>query len=494
MRTMLAGMCLSLLAAAPDAHAAGFSGLWNPFRTPVERWAQQASEARQRGELDLAQSILDEAERGEGVGHAPLVHERGLLARDRGRLADAAELLGRAADLDPTSEARVEQAAVLVPLGRWPEAVERLQRAFDERGASLRADDVLVDPRFAPLVGFAPFQDLIRRVRADQSGPLGRLLLKFQHIDDRVRANHSVLEVLGRWLEALGRLGAYAGTAVVALLALGLLLSFGVWQTGLVQPPWTLVTGMSIAALLWYLGARIMLGTGEGAGVTVITALLVIFVPWGLAIAGRSLWRRRERERSLDPLDSVHLPQTLVLVAQVQRLATAALGGSVVSHRKVVRELRQTAETLRDRLAGLPAEQRSPREVVSAPPSASKAKGAAAPTVEAGDVASVGPAAVSPTAPGAAKVGADGDVAPTKVGAGADPASAEVSARADGSGAKVATSADAAFARADTNATKASGAPAPESSLAASPPAGAGSGPPPRPRAPRRARTPVPRG
>ena len=39
--------------------------------------------------------------------------QRGLIARDRGRLAEAAEILGRAATLDPSSDARVEQAELV---------------------------------------------------------------------------------------------------------------------------------------------------------------------------------------------------------------------------------------------------------------------------------------------------------------------------------------------------------------------------------------------
>jgi len=352
--TFRAGLVAAVLSALPlPASAFELGGLWNPFKTPVEVLAQQADEARQRGELDLAQGLLARAERAAGPDHAGLWRVRGLIARDRGRLGDAAELLGRAADLDPSTDARVEQAAVLVPLGRWPESVEVLGRAFDERGAALRADDVLVDPRFAPLVGFAPFQELIKRVRADQAGPLGRILLKFERIDDAVRGNREVLDVLGRWMQALGRLGAFGGTAVVVLLGLGLLVTFGVAQTGLAQPPATLVIGMGTASVLWYLGARIATGAVDAGFVTIVPAMGLVFVPWAVAAAGRWLWRRRARRRRVDALDPAHLGHTLALVDEVGRLGRELLHAGDTARPELEAELRRAAAPLATRLAGV---------------------------------------------------------------------------------------------------------------------------------------------
>jgi hypothetical protein len=351
--TSRAGLVAALLSALPlPASAFELGGLWNPFKTPVAVLAQQADEARQRGELDLAQNLLSQAERAQGPAHPGLLRVRGLIARDRGRLADAADLLGRAADLDTVSDSRVEQAAVLVPLGRWPESVEVLGRAFDERGASLRADDVLVDPRFAPLVGFAPFQELVKRVRADQAGPLGRILLKFERIDDAVRGNREVIEVLGRWMQALGRLGAFGGTAVIVLLGLGLLVTFGVAQTGLARPPLTLVLGMGTASVLWYLAARIATGAPDAGLVTITPALGVVFVPWAIAAGGRWVWRRRARSRRVDAFDPAHLGHTLALVNEVGRLGRELLHAGERDRPVLVDELRRVAALLATRLAG----------------------------------------------------------------------------------------------------------------------------------------------
>lgn len=368
--TYRAGLVAAALSALPlPASAFEVGGLWNPFKTPVEVLAQQADEARQRGELDLAHGLLARAERTAGADHAGLLRVRGLIARDRGRLGDAADLLGRAAGLDPATDARVEQAAVLVPLGRWPESVEVLGRAFDERGAALRADDVLVDPRFAPLVGFAPFQDLVKRVRADQAGPLGRILLKFERIDDAVRGNREVLDVLGRWMQALGRLGAFGGTAVVALLGLGLLVTFGVAQTGLVRPPATLVIGMGTASVLWYLAARIASGAADAGFVTIAPAMGLVFVPWTVAAGGRWLWRRRARRRQVDALDPAHLGHTLALVDEVSRLGRELLRAGSEARPALAAELRQAVAPLATRLAGLePLAAPSPAAVVSEEP------------------------------------------------------------------------------------------------------------------------------
>ena len=362
-----AGLCAAAIVALPAAAPAFELGrLWNPFKPPVEVLAQQADEARQRGELDLAQSLLAQAERTHGAEHAGVLRVRGLIARDRGRLADAAELLGRAADLEPGSDSRVEQAAVLVPLGRWPESVEVLGRAFDERGASLRADEVLVDPRFAPMVGFAPFQDLIKRVRGDQAGPLGRILLKFERIDDAVRGNREVLDVLGRWMQALGRIGAFGGTAVVVLLGLGLLCTFGVAQTGLVQPPVTLVFGMAIASGLWHVAARIATGASDAGLVTIGPALGLVFVPWGVAALGRWLWRRLSRRRRVDAFDPAHLGHTLALLDEVTRLGRELQRAGDGARAEAEAELRRAAAPLATRLLGHEAVGTAPAAAVEA--------------------------------------------------------------------------------------------------------------------------------
>lgn len=335
------------------------AALWRPFKVPVERWVRSIEDARTREEFDLAESVLAEAEHVEGSDVPALVRQRGLLLRDRGRHTEAVDLLGRAADLDPTCEARVEQAAALVPLGRWPEAVEVLGRAFEERGASLRADKVLVDPRFAPLVGFGPFAELLGRVRADQSGPLGRLLLKFERIEQAVRSGRSVLDALGSWMAAAGRIAEYAGFSVVLLAGMGLLAAFGVRELGLARAPWSIIVGMLLAAGLWYLGARIATENRTGGAVTIAGALAVVLVPWGAVRGLRFLWRRYVRPAP-DPFDAIHLPHTLALMEEVTRLGRLTLAAPPEQARSLAEELDRALELLHVRLTGARVRRRTP--------------------------------------------------------------------------------------------------------------------------------------
>lgn len=288
--------CMLLAVAAP-AYAFDFAALINPFRTPVDVWVEQIEDARARSELDLAQTLLSEAQKSFARQPAALILQHGLLLRDRGRLEGALPLLSQAASMEPTSVARVEQATVLVTLGRWPEAIEVLSHAFAERGSNLSADSVVADARFAPLVDFAPYKELIHRVRAEQSGPFGRLLLKFEQIEGAARNAEAVMNRLSSWMSMAGRVATYGGSTMVALLAMGIFFAFGVSQLGLLRPPWPLALGMTISASLWHLGARIAT-LDKSWGLSTIVPALGMVLGFYLAVAwAKVLWRRRQLRR-----------------------------------------------------------------------------------------------------------------------------------------------------------------------------------------------------
>ncbi|MBN1960671.1 MAG: hypothetical protein JW841_06970 [Deltaproteobacteria bacterium] len=278
-----------------NAAAQNYDDFLHPFKKPLSSWVKQIDEARQSGDLDTAELIADAAEKTLGTGIAPLVRQRGLIARDRGQLPEAANFFELAAKLDPSSDARLEQVAALIPIGRWPEAVEVLARAFDERSISLRVDDVIVDQRIAPLVGFEPFQALIHSVRNDQSGPFGRTLQKLERIDVAVSSNKNILNIISSWIYAISRIVDYPGTAVFALWILGLLFSIGLAQTQMIPPPWSLISGMLLASGIWYFTARIATNQPYAGLMTISVALGVIFAPWGIALALRSILHRKDR-------------------------------------------------------------------------------------------------------------------------------------------------------------------------------------------------------
>jgi len=338
---------------ASPAAALELGALW-PWKSATERWAERVEQARSGGQLDAAVTLLDEAERDVGTAQAPLIRERGLVARDQGRLAEAADLFGRAADLDSESDARLAQAAALVTLQRVPEAVQTLSRAFEERSGALRGDAVLADERFRPLVGVRAYDDLIANVRAEQAGPLGRLLIKFDRLEEQVRTADKVLNVLGRWMAALSRLADLTGVPVLLLLALGIFVTFGINQLGVMRPPWPLLGGMAIASVLWCIAADVA-SDGKDLGLsTIAIAFLIVLSPWGVALGGRRAWARWKARRRYDPFAAVNVEHTMALLRSVlghaERIATGAAGEQQAAHES----LRGLAPALQARLAGQP--------------------------------------------------------------------------------------------------------------------------------------------
>ncbi len=267
-----------------------------PFKAAAERLVEEARAARLRSDWVRARGFIEEAEREPDPPRALITHEKGLLARDRGQAEDALNLLQQAADADPLSSARIDHAGVLVELGRWPEAVAVVARALEERGASLRIDELVVDPRFVKLSEFAPFTRLVEEARAEQAGPFGKLMLRLERIDKSARVAMGILERISLVLNLLWRLASAVGAPVVALILLGLLVTFGVSQLGLLKPPWTLAMGMTLASMLWHWGARVATADVSGGWKTIGTALAIVFGPWLLAVSARQslrAWRRR---------------------------------------------------------------------------------------------------------------------------------------------------------------------------------------------------------
>ncbi|MBI3178214.1 MAG: tetratricopeptide repeat protein, partial [Deltaproteobacteria bacterium] len=239
---------------------------------------------------------IEQAEREPDPPLALITHEKGLLARERGQAEDALNLLQQAADADPLSTARVDHAGVLVHLGRWPEAVAVLARALEERGAGLRIDELVVDARFVKLSEFPPFKRLVEDARAEQAGPFGKLMLKLERIDKSARVAMGILERISLVLNLVWRLASAVGAPVVALILLGLLVTFGVGQLGLLKPPWTLGVGMALASMLWHWGARVATADASGGRQTIGVALAIVFGPWALVMLvrqGLRSWKRR---------------------------------------------------------------------------------------------------------------------------------------------------------------------------------------------------------
>ncbi|MEE8408934.1 MAG: hypothetical protein V3T05_04975 [Myxococcota bacterium] len=350
--TLQLGSCAALLLAlSMPATGSTKIDLW-PFKSKANVLLEQARLARERSEFRLAQSLIEEAETVVDTPTGRILHEKGLLARARGQLNDAAKFLDQAADRVPASEARADQAAVLVQLGRWPEAVSTLRRAFDERGAGLRSDRVVADRRFVKLADFEPYKDLIQAVREEQSGPIGRLLFRLERIEASARVAADVLERVAVVMTFFWRLATALGAAVVALILLGLVATFGVTQLGMVRPPWTLVAGMTVASALWHVGARVATAEASSGWQTIGIATAVVYSPWLLYLGGRWfwLWRRGVAARMGDPYRKEHIEHTLALLDEVARLGKKLMEAKPDAAPAVDEDLRRAARSLRERL------------------------------------------------------------------------------------------------------------------------------------------------
>ena len=344
----LLAMLLLCMATQPARAAMRF---W-PFASDGDRLLEEAQLARQR--LDFAQAItlLDEALAKDAHLEPAVLHERGLVARERGELEQALSLFKHAADLDRASPSRVDQAGVLVQLGRWPEAIVLLRQAFEERGTSLPAEAVSNDKRFVKLGLLKPYQELIETTRAEQAGPFGRVLLRLERLQSSVTAAETGLQRLVEWLALIRELATQEATAVVLLIFIGLFITFGVSQLGLFIPPWNLLVGMLSASLFWSWAAR---SVSEGSNYGMLTIGIGVGSVLGLWFIGHLVrwgWRRyiRRRPDGADPFTEEHLQDTLLLVDEVSRLGHRAMGSRKHEQRVLAEALRQAGETLRQRL------------------------------------------------------------------------------------------------------------------------------------------------
>lgn len=164
--------------------------------TESERLVALARVARQRADFPVCATLLEQAEEATPPADAMIAHEQGLMLRDQNKLEESLVPLSRAADLDTTSEARVDQAGVLVQLGRWPEAVVVLNQAYDERSVGLPVQRLAVDPRFAKLSTLKPYNDLLNTMRSEQSGAIGRLLQRIENLQTSQRTTQAALQRL----------------------------------------------------------------------------------------------------------------------------------------------------------------------------------------------------------------------------------------------------------------------------------------------------------
>ena len=296
----------SIVGVAKPAHALD----WWPFKSAEQRLVERAREARKRGDYQGAKDLLSEAERQAPDESFRVVYERAQLAQAKGNLENAAELLHAAAELEPDSPARVDRAAVLVELGRWPQAVEVLRRAFDERLSGLRAEDVVEDARFRPLARFEPFVELIEATRQEQAGPIGRLILKLEELESEARELRAVFVDIARGVQALSRLAGSLGFSTVVFILFALLASFGVAQLGVLHPPWTLLTGMTLTAVFWSVMAQTLtLGASDGR-TTIVTAGAWVGGAWIGLHGGRWLWRRLRPPPLRSPFTKAHRSST----------------------------------------------------------------------------------------------------------------------------------------------------------------------------------------
>jgi hypothetical protein len=272
------------------------------------------------------------------------------LSQTRGALEEAAGFFARAADLDPSSTARVDQAGVLVQLGRWPEAVGVLRRAFEERGVLLRVATVMGDTRFARLAAFEPYRLLVEHERLVQASALAGVMVTLNRIDDTSRRTQEVAGRIAAMLTFIWRISAAAAAPVVLLVLLGLLLSFGVRELHVFGPPWTLVVGMGAAAVLWYLGARVVTTDARGDLGTIGLALTAVGLPWAALSGVRWLVGRRRLVAGADPLGREQVSHTLALVDEAARLGVRWREGVGPQAEAARKELELALEALRNRL------------------------------------------------------------------------------------------------------------------------------------------------
>lgn len=320
--------------------------LW-PFQSEDETALAELREARASGELNLATALLERLEELRGENDPDLLLERGRLQVAKGELDEAAAILAEAANAAPQSPARGELAAVYVRLGRWPDAVNALRIAFDERGSSLPADRVASDPAFAELVGFAPFDDLLEKTREAQAGPMGRMMIRMERLENTARETMTALERITELITLVARVATSFFLPLTCFVLLGLLCTAGAAQLSPLGRPWTLFAGYGAAGAVWVSGTRsltagasngletVALGSGIVLGAWVVLALLTVVVG-----AGRRHFRP-------DPWAEPHAKATVALLAELEALGHAHLRGEVDEG-----ELRAATERAVRRLRG----------------------------------------------------------------------------------------------------------------------------------------------
>ena len=322
---------------------------WWFFKSHAQRLVEDAQEARREGNYERAEELLAAAERELDKPLPAIAYERGLIARHHGKHDEALTLLTRAADGDPTSDARIDAASVLVELGRWPDAVAALRQAADERGSSFPVEALSNDTRFAKLRSFPPYQELIDQARIEQAGPIGRMLLRLERLEESARSIRETFDELALAVRFVSRIFDAVSAALVAFVLLGLLITAGVKQLGLLKAPWTLVLGMLVTSFLWSWGARVAtLGESRG-GNTIIAGLGVVFIPWLAVGVGRFLVQRFV-ERRTGPFAPGELPTTLALLDEVTRAGRRLLAAPAEDKARAEGELIAAKRALYARL------------------------------------------------------------------------------------------------------------------------------------------------
>lgn len=327
------------------------------FAQDGEMKLEQAKRARQRLAWDEAERLLAETLKLDPTLEAASLHERGKVAQERGDFELARSYYSKAADMDPTLDARVDQAGVLVLLGRWPEAIVILSQAFDERGPALQLEGVVKDKRFVKLAELVPYQEMIARVQTEQQGSLGRVLIRLERMASQLKIVERSAQRLASWFHVLRSLLNSTGLGVLVLFAMASLLSIAWLQVGMGQTWWRFWAALVVCSGLWLLVGHYLLARLLGSAVVVASAWAAALLSTAAIRSGRWLvtqWRLR-RIGAADPFSQEHLPATLLMVDELSRLGHRSLGARRQDQKVLQEAMRQAAENLRERLErGLP--------------------------------------------------------------------------------------------------------------------------------------------
>jgi hypothetical protein len=281
----------------------GQSANLRPFQSSTEKLLIDIRKARIEGHFDRARQLLAHLETTSTQPLAATIYEKGLLLRDERKTETAITFLRRAADLAPSSNARLDLAAFLVKLDRWPEAVVVLKICFDERSASLPVRAVLTDARFAKLITFEPYQDLLDNVGHEQSGLLGKLKQRLENIEATARNLEHIVARLSQVVEAIAMLAIHPLTAVMVLMLITFVFATGIQQMQLLQSPWTLIAALIVSSLGWTISARILTAGQDIGKTTIFYVTLAILVPIALGhiLKAYKSWRAKQPQSTQGP-------------------------------------------------------------------------------------------------------------------------------------------------------------------------------------------------